>query len=71
MSNHFHLIWQMLGDHINEDVQTFFFEIYRATDIEDLKKREFSYDARGGSKYQRQETPSLGKELIGHTVVVR
>jgi hypothetical protein len=47
-----------------------FFEIYSATDIEAFKEREFVYDTRRVSKCQRQEASSLGKELIGHTVVV-
>jgi len=37
MNNHFHIVWQMVGDHKRDDAQRDFFKVYRPADSKDYE----------------------------------
>jgi REP element-mobilizing transposase RayT len=69
MSNHFHLIWQMMGEHKKSQCAARLFEIHKPTDFESNESRKIETAERAIGQRKRQELPSVGTELVGCAVV--
>jgi putative transposase len=76
MDNHFHLIWQIMGDHKPEDVQRDFLKFTAQQILKDLKNsqspllEEILVSAKD-RKYQVWERNSLGIPLWSENVIVQ
>ena len=70
MDNHFHLIWQMMGDHQRDDVQRDFLKFTGQQILKRFRNSGFGPAARGDRKRKGQETTSVGKEFPCGPVMV-